>query len=214
MTRAIDLMPEASRARLGQRSRSRRWIALYAGTAAFFVVAGVGLNVARRAKLPAVGELRAQVNFDAEQRAKAAKIRSQQKNIEALLNRQDLLAFPVQQSEVIAVIGEMTPRTMALTSLSSSPRRDRGLARVRAAEGENPVPEFSKLLIEVEGLAKNDQDVANFVQGLEDHPLFGQIALDYTRRTEVAGVTVREFGVTSEIDLTARYLSASQEESQ
>jgi len=211
VTLAIDLMPEAARRRLGQRSRSCRWIALYAGTTAFFILVGVGLNVAHRAKAPAVAELRAEVNFDAEQRKKATEISAELDKIDRLLNRQDLLAFPVQQSEVLAVIGQMTPPTMALTSLSTTPRRDRGLARVRSGSGENPVSEHSKLVVEIRGLAKTDLDVATFVAGLEEHPLFRQIAVDFTRRTEVAGVEVREFGVTSEIDLTARYLPSGEE---
>ena len=47
--------------------------------------------------------------------------------------------------------------------------------------------------------------MAQFVSGIDEHPLFSEVSMDYARFRDVDGVEAREFRVTLKIDMSARY---------
>lgn len=211
----IDLMPESCRKRLGQRSRVRRWIALYAVTVGAIGLTAGGLRMAEQSRLGDVLRLRERVQLDAGQRVEAARLQSQIDYFQTQLDRQDRLSLPVAVGDVIAAIGDVTPRTVSLSSLAVTPRQDKGGSRARAtpgAKGSDKSDAPARLVLELKGVAPDDLQMATFVAGLEAHPLFRAIAVDYARKTEMRGREAREFALTCEIDLSTRYVFARGEE--
>jgi hypothetical protein len=61
------------------------------------------------------------------------------------------------------------------------------------------------MIVEIEGLATSDAPVAQFVSGLDANPLFSRVSLDFSRATTIGQQEARNFRVTGEIDLNARY---------
>jgi len=100
----------------------------------------------------------------------------------------------------------VTPESTSLKSLAISPRQERATARSRGAKAGPAEEPRRKLVVEIEGVAPTDGDMAAFVAGLEKHPLFLRVAVDYARKAELRGREAREFAVTCEIDLGSRYV--------
>ena len=121
-------------------------------------------------------------------------------DLEEVIRRYNVLAWPIRVSEVIDVLGTLTPEAVTLRSLAMTPRE---LRKRAASTGEEHVE--SLLVVELEGVGPSDIEVAVMVSGLEAHPLFARVSLDYTRMGEVEEQIVREFRVTGVIDLDARY---------
>jgi len=212
MTRLVDLMPESSKRRLGQSRLIRRWILLYSATVIVIALGAFAVSVVESRERREVEALRVRVDFDAEQRAQAQEIRARIESLTGAINRYRRLAWPVDVSEVIAVIGDLAPESVCFDSLAVIPREK----RVRAPKRGDKRGEDSEkkrlsrtLMIEITGVAPDDFHMANFIGGLEGHPLFEHIAVDYARETTLRGADAREFGLTCEIDFNRRYEFAS-----
>lgn len=201
MTQIIDLMPETCRKRLGQRRLIRQWITVYAATITLLIVGASLVRVMERARLAEVRVLRDKVQLDAGQATEAEKLRKSIERIQADIDRHARLSWPVRISDIVAAIGEMTPESVSLTSFSVTPRSDRGRSRAG-------VDASKRLVIEIKGLAPDDLHMSNFVAGLETHPLFNKVAVDFSKKTSLRGFDAREFGLTCEIDASARYVFA------
>lgn len=206
MSRQIDLMPEASRKRLGQRRVIRRWAALYAVSIGAIALSAFLLTVWERGLRRSVEELRVQVELDADQRARATALQAQISTKERLLERHDALTWPIAYSEVFEVVGLVAPESVSLRSFSVTPREDR---RKRRDDREERA---GRLVVELTGLAPDDFHLANFVGGLETHPLFSRVVVDYARESALPTGTARDFGVTCEIDLTKRFVASAAPE--
>lgn len=205
MSQLIDLMPENCRRKLGQRSEVRKWSAAYVALIAVVAVYTSLLTVMERSRLGEVRALRSQVQLDAGQRELAAALEKQIEQLEAGMRRHDLLAWPVRMGDVVTALGQATPDSVSLTSLNVTPRQERVAGRTRGAETDERPEAGRRMVIEIKGHAPDDMHVASFVAGLEGHPLFRRIAVDYTRQTELRGNSAREFGLSCEIDASQRY---------
>ncbi len=213
MTHLIDLMPESCRGRIRRRKATQRWIAAYAIVGGAVAILATTSHIAQASRLSRVKALREAVQLDAGQRVEADKIEKQLSAIRHTIDRQARLASPVRVSDVIAVIGAVMPRSVSLTSLSVTPRVDRGPLRARSgsqqeARGE---PE-GRLIVELTGVAPDDVHMANLVAGLESHPMFMRISIDHARKSVIRGTEGREFGLTCEIDLSAQFVAAAMAE--
>jgi hypothetical protein len=198
----IDLMPEVSRVRMSQRRRARQWLVLYATTIAGMALSWVALGVAEGRMRSGVFAQQANLQMVSHQRTRAAQIRQRVAQLLAEQWRHDSLVWPVQLGGVIDSVGGLVPDTVALTSISITPRQ---LRRLGAAASDGSRRNDSRLAVELRGVALTDLDLATFLSGLEDHPLFSGVAVDYAREAQVAGAQAREFGVTCEIELSVRY---------
>lgn len=211
MNHQVDLMPETSRRRLGQRRIVQRWVALYSTTIVAIAVGASLLSVVERNQRREVEGLSIRVDFDAEQREQARRLRARIASYQDEIDRYRKLAWPVDFSDVIAVVGELSPDSVSLDSLSIIPqeRRVRAPRRGDKRDKESEERISRKLIIEMTGIAPDDFHMANFVGGLEEHPLFERIAVDYARDMTFRGVAARQFGVTCEIDFNHLYTFAS-----
>lgn len=202
MSQMIDLMPESSRVRMSQRRRARQWLVLYATTIAGMALSWAALGVAEGRMRSGVFAQQANLQMVSHQRTRAAQIRQRVAHLLAEQWRHDSLVWPVQLGGVIDSVGGLVPETVSLTSISITPRQ---LRRLGSAVSDGSRRNDSRLAVELRGVALTDLDLATFLSGLEDHPLFSGVAVDYARESQVAGTAAREFGVTCEIELSVRY---------
>ena len=142
------------------------------------------------------GELRERLERNEEAQALVREIN----DLEHVIRRYNKLAWPIRVSEVMDVLGTLTPDAVTLRSLTMTPRELRKRGATPSEEEKETL-----LIVELEGVAPNDAEVAVMVSGLEGHELFSKVSLDFTRSAEVEGQGAREFRVTSVIDLDARY---------
>lgn len=209
MSVQIDLIPASCRIALGRRARIRRWIGVY--------MIGVGLVVAAYVST-AAGEsklererngLRRDVQLKWERNEEAQAIWKQIQDLEGTIARYERLAWPVRVTDVIAAIGEQLPKPVSLTSLTLTPRQETvvSASRSRSNAREKRADQQTKTLlaIEIEGVSPNDVTLSHFVSGIEAHPLFRSVVLDFARSRVIDGVDARSFRVTCEVDLSARY---------
>jgi hypothetical protein len=197
----IDFMPESSRARFTQRRRTRQWVVLFATTVAGMALSWALLGVAESRMRAGVFAQQAHLQMVSHQRTRAAEIRSRVARLLAEQARHDALVWPVRLGGVIESVGQVVPETVTLTSLSITPRQLRRLGAVAASSSGGE----SRLAVEIRGLAMTDLDLASFLAGLEQHPLFSSVAVDFAREARVGEQPAREFGVTCEIELSVRY---------
>jgi Tfp pilus assembly protein PilN len=101
----------------------------------------------------------------------------------------------------VAALAGVTPERAVLTALTLAPYEEQ--ARRGGAEGEGPT---SWLAIEISGVAPSDAEVASMVSGLEDHPLFAAVKLEFARSRDMDEALFREFRLRCEIDLSRQYL--------
>lgn len=211
MSQFVDLMPESCRVRQGQRMRLRQWVVLYVTSVAALGASWMALGMVQSRLESAVFLQQAHLQMVSHQRMKASEIR---KDVARLLREQirhDNLVWPVAVGDVVEVVGGLAPERVTLTALTITPRQVRKQPAASAGRGERDQLDM-RLAVEIRGVALSDADMANFMAGLETHPLFGMVAIDYSRRTAVLGMDAREFGLASEIELAARYRFASGEQ--
>jgi len=207
MSVQIDLIPHSCRVALGRRARIRRWVGLYALGIAAVVGACISTATTEARHARERDALQRQVQRKWEQNEEAQRIWKQIQELEATIARYERLAWPVRVTDVIAAIGEQLPESLALTSLTLTPRQESTAgARGKARDKEKkPEPPRTIMAIEIEGMAPTDLALSQFVSGIEEHPMFRSVVLDFARSRQVDGIDARGFRVTCEVDLSARY---------
>jgi hypothetical protein len=162
---------------------------------------GVGLGE-RRAEVDA---LRARVQEKWERNEEAQGLVEEIEAISATIMRYNRLAWPVRVSRVIDTIAGEMPGSATLTTLTFTPREDT-VRPPSGARGKDAEPRVERyLLVELEGVAPGDGAVARVVSGIERHPLFERVVLDFARSVEIDGVEARSFRATCRVDLDERY---------
>jgi hypothetical protein len=202
-------MPESCRQQQGQRRQIRNWLLLYGLTCLVIGMSWGSLRLAERQLEAKVFAERAKVQLVAHQRIRAAQLRSRLAMLLAEQQRFNRLAWPVRIGDIIAVLWEVAPDSVTFTSVSLTPRQ---VSRTLRPQTSDEPQTQAKLTIELRGVAVNDAELANFLSGLESHGLFGMVAVDYSRRSKVRDIEAREFGLTCEIELKARYRFAAPDE--
>lgn len=216
MTQRIDLMPASCRERFARRNRMRAWLAAYVLSAVAITVVTIGLKASCRPGADQIQLLDARAAISAQQSKEAARLRGEIRRIRSLVERHERIAWPVHISDVIAVVGQVAPPSVSIASLGVTPRQASGAQqqqRAAAAKDKGDSKPGSVLLVEIRGVAPNDAEIAQFVAGLESHPLFENVSLDYARRDDSGGVELREFGITCRVDAIKRYRFADAPES-
>jgi len=131
------------------------------------------------------------------------KLKGRREALAHQLNVQRELAQPLAHMHVLTVIAELMPESMAtrqiaLTSTGLNTRPNR--TGKNSKPGNAPV-----ILIELEGIAPNDVEVADFVGQLTDHVLFKQVKMLYARQVELDDVIAREFRVEMRVPMNRVY---------
>ncbi|TVQ60250.1 MAG: hypothetical protein EA379_08560 [Phycisphaerales bacterium] len=197
MNSRIDLTPPACRQRIVRKSVTRRWVLSYACVAVAIVVILLPLRIGVVAKRSHLSWLQREAALDADFERQLNEMQDKMDRLVAIAARYESVAWPIDLSDVIAVIADVMPRSVTLTSLTITPRmqRERGADAARSP---------SSVVLELAGIAPTDLDVATLLAGFESHHLFDRVSIDHSRPTTIRGVESREFGATCEIELASR----------
>ena len=200
MSRPIDLMPVESRRRLARRTQRRRWVIAYTSTAATVALVAIGLQVRAASARAELDILLRQVELDNDQARRIESLRTEHDRVAASIERHNALAWPVEITDLLGVIAEAMPPSVALSGLTITPV----LERDRGAQSGETIASISSITIELTGVAPSDLDIASLISGLETRSLFDRVAIDHSRSATIRGVEAREFGVTCQVNFHSR----------
>ncbi|MEX0777600.1 MAG: PilN domain-containing protein [Phycisphaeraceae bacterium] len=122
------------------------------------------------------------------------------------------LAPALSYSQVLATIGALLPRSMAIRDLSMLGRQPTvdlpsggksGGGDASAAQAPDRQPDAIRITLV--GVAPSDTEVANFVGALADHPLFANVKLLYCKSAEVGPLLAREYRIEVEVPLDRQF---------
>ena len=203
--RPIDLLPESIRARSQAGITAGRYVACL-----LIAVVLLGLTATHsrlmldlaRQRLK-VAEDQADIVLSAE--AKARKLRDRLRARSEFVDRYELIALPVQVSRVVATVINLLPQSASIDRLDmyTGVRRGTRSARGRTTPQDGPLPRV--LTGELSGFTATDEDVADIVANLESLGMFEQVNLDFSRSRMVRKHNAREFRISFQADLDARY---------
>ncbi len=206
MSYDMNLIPLAYRNRL-RRGRTRRSVAVA------LAISGLAIGAVGWSLHAAVLHRRAELEdlklFVADMRAVAADARALEDRIAQLndeLDAQGELQHPVQVSAMMATLCGLMPDSVTLDSMelrASLRSIEPGAGKGASSKSETQDQHF--MVCEVTGVARSDLDVADFVGRLTDHPLYQEVALDYSRPHTVRGISGRTFRISCNVDLDRRY---------
>lgn len=222
MTRAINLMPEDYRRRLGDSRLRQRFISYGLATAVVIgflaIHSRVGVNrmramaaelTGRAAELEAVRVEALEVNKKADAAAER-------------LAEYYRLALPIEVSAVLTLIGREMPDGLYVTDLdlgvsqrteaaSAMEELRQRINRTRGGKAEDRrIVRF--LSVTLTGAGLDGAQVAEFIGRLETHEAFDRVQLEFDRTKLIGGRASREFKVRFEVDLEKRYVLASPAE--
>lgn len=142
-------------------------------------------------------------------------LRRQEADLRDRIAMTDALAEPVEQTQVIATVGQLAPNSVTLFKMSIQANRNPLPGNVVEVENprarkkkkdEKPEPAPRQYLrLVVEGVSANDHDIATFVGALEAHPLFRTVNLHYRGPIEFSHYSGRRFHLSAEVSLDYEY---------
>jgi len=200
----IDLTPESSRRRLGRGRLIQMWVMVYAITIGVFIIVGVTLSYHKQQATQRVNAAYAKVRLNTEQKRQADALLVQIDRYGSIIDRQDRLNWSFRIDDLIGAVGAVAPESITLTSLAITPRVAAGRGGTRHQSVEST--QYRVMYVEISGMAPDDLVIASFVAGLQDHPIFSTITVDYVRKASWGEVEAREFGITCEVDLSKKHL--------
>lgn len=147
--------------------------------------------------------------------SESARLRNRVAELSRQIDAARQLACPVSCTQVVATIGRLTPQAVSVRLLRV--RQDQIKVQpppstpARSAAGKKPVktepPQpLTVLRVELEAVAPSDEQIADFVGRLAEHPLFDNVKLHYTRSTRVGDYGVRQFSIEMAVSLDRQYL--------
>lgn len=210
MITGIDLMPRSCREVLGRRLLIRRWSLVYALTVTVLFGGFWLLRSSNAALIVQRNSMAAQVKINWNRSEVVSRLIREISEVEAAVTRYNRLAWPVRVTQATDALAAVLPPQASLTEISITPREEKGAtgskSTGRGKPGETAAePPRTYMIVEMEGLADSDVNVASFVSGLDANPLFSRVNLDFSRAKSIGGTEARNFRVTAEIDLSVRY---------
>jgi hypothetical protein len=119
----------------------------------------------------------------------------------------------LEVSALLALITDLAPRDVAVQSISLESQID-----LPAAQAANAPPRgrsagkpkqfgdgWQRFQLQVEGVAPDDNQVADFVSRLSTHPVFENVTIRYSRSGEVGPYRARQFRIDFDVRLTREY---------
>ncbi|MCA9295218.1 MAG: hypothetical protein KC983_01850 [Phycisphaerales bacterium] len=143
---------------------------------------------------------------------KTQHFREMQAHLQETIQSYNKVAHPVPISALLAsVINEMpASTTVESIEFTAGSRRTARTPRRRTAQvNDEYVPRV--LVGEIAGFSSSDQEIARFVQALQDRKPFENVGLDFSRTRTLRGKPAREFRMSFRIDLERAYTVLSTE---
>lgn len=172
---------------------------------------GRNLDLNRRAN-----DLNAEVAQLEALRTRLQQIDAESSVIRTKLAEYQRLALPIDATTVVATVGELMPDATVLTEFKlwvteEAPAKsaiERIKANQKSQDELSALAELKRTLkAEMTGLAESGLDVGVFFDHLDKHPLFKKVSMDFSRVKTVNDRQVREFRISFEINLDARYVT-------
>lgn len=133
----------------------------------------------------------AQVVAARDKKIAVAKLRRKRKALLRQVRIQKGIAQPISHTQIIAVLGELLPESVALTNVTMNttrpPPKKRGTKESskhanRRRSNKKPVKQAEdQILIALTAVAPDNLTVANLIGILNDHPLFHGVRMRYSR---------------------------------
>lgn len=155
------------------------------------------------------------------QAAQYANLSQQHASLQHQMNIQRELTLPLNFTPVIATISELMPASLTVeelkvTATKPTPRPKIDPAKAKAAAAAGATKKKRKIVvpvmrISITGVSPTDGEVADFVDKLTQHPVFGSVDLHYTRPDRVSVYSARKFSIDLEIPLDRLYEPRNEE---
>jgi len=195
----IDLMPRSCREAIIRRVWTRRWVGIYLVVLLSMIAMHWGLTSRHEARRSTLAGMTLQVEENLRRNKERTKLLKEIEQTQTMIDRYNRVAWPVRISEVVGSVARSMPESVSLSSFAVTPRR------INAARGKKNTEDQIFLVVELEGIAPDDMELARFVSGLESHGLFQKVTLDFARSATVREVGARAFRMSAEIDLQKSY---------
>lgn len=194
----LDLMPRSCREAIIRRSWTRRWVAAYLAVIIAMIGARWALSVTSSARAQTLAGISAKVDENLKRNKERTRLLKEIEQTQTMIDRYNRVAWPVRVSDIVGSIAQCMPDSVTLSSFAVTPRRVNA-SRKRGEQDQ------VYLVVELEGIAPDDMQLAEFVSGLESHGLFYKVTLDFARSTTVREIGARAFRMSTEIDLQKTY---------
>jgi len=203
---SIDFLPERIKFQRAKRKRLIRQVYLLA----VCVVTLALLAYTRQAR---IAKTQAQLGLLAErsknvqrQLQMLSSLQRQQADLMIKKRIDDQLGSRANALDVLSELGRLLPRSVAIYSLDlaavdvrvpvrSAARTEAGRATAFSQGPREKDQIVKRVRLELTGLAPTDVDVANFIGQLSASPLFEDVNMGYTKDTDFADRSARQFNV-------------------
>ena len=207
----IDFLPKTY---VQQRAKHSRFYREMGGIVAIALVIG-GWHLSTRNSLSHLQgyaqALEAQAMAAQTQKSEVLRLQKEQRELQETVRTQRKLVLPLNVNQVMAVLGTLMPKSMALTTLQiTNPRPTPALKTDRRSEAViAKAAEVTPVMkIELVGLAPTDTDVADFVGRLSGSQMFSNVKMPFSHATQAGTLLAREFRIEMEIALDRDYKPA------
>ncbi|MCC6682730.1 MAG: hypothetical protein IT445_17655 [Phycisphaeraceae bacterium] len=210
----INFLPETFRLQAEIRRRKYRHMLLLV----IFAVSLVGWAVVERGRnlgpRDYAAALEAEVKIAREQMSEMVRLRSEQQSLLRQVELQRELSQPIGHTQVIAVLSQILPPSVALTDLEvdthrpppqplEEPGKKKRSSSSKTTTADTPVEDY--LQIDLQAVAPDDLTVANVIGDLADHSLFEQVTMKYSRPTQRQGIDARQFRLSMRVRLDRKF---------
>lgn len=122
---------------------------------------------------------------------------------------------PIEVAKVMELLSQLMPQETALTRLTLTlPKLPDQKIAAKGAAKEAPKAEPSApapILIEMQGIAKSNPEVAKCMGALANHPLFTNVKLSNSKQLMDSKITIVSFQITMEIPVNRKFVTQGGE---
>ncbi|MBI1367441.1 MAG: hypothetical protein GC162_02180 [Planctomycetes bacterium] len=156
----------------------------------------------------------------------ATKLRAQQAALDKQLRVHRELHKPIDYSHIIGTMAHIAPPSISMRDLSMETEKvtytrpiaagDKGFAdsaKGKGAAGAKPrtvTESYWVVSVELEGIAPNDRDVANFIGELAASKVFQNVKMIYSKAGTFGPYVTRNFRIRMEVPLDCKYEDANR----
>ena len=222
--KSINFLPGSYRLKTAR----RHWVARKSALAVILVLCLVCWGFEQRRQTTNLQQrvtgLEAQSQVVRDQQSELNKLREESEFLHNQVVVQRELAQSVSHTQIIAMLGELLPPSVAMLELSMTTKRpppreeedddeatssrQRRVRRSGKSQSDEPPPNLIE--ISFSGLAPDDLTVANVVAGINESPLFVDVQWPYSRPVTHEGVMGRAFELKMTVPLDCDYCPATE----
>lgn len=212
----INFLPEWYIQAQRQRAARRRQIVLIAMMMAGMACLWMLTNRRSHAMEDYLASLKSQITAANGQITEVGKLQEERKRLSRQVRIYRQIAQPITYSQITGTLAEHTPAAISLSELfahteiveearGSETPHTKGRAKPRTVR-------YPVVVVEAQGSAPSNVDIANFVGRLAGSGLFRNVQMINSREGEVGKLSVRRFKVTMQVPLNVVYRQPVAEE--